>query len=100
MLSDDEYEDMLRKKLLRVDAEIAIIDEDLAKLRAQDESVGNAQAGNGNGDEDARNKALLDLARHPREPTAEDVARREDHADREQIEMARRLRDRLRKREG
>ncbi|KAI9832430.1 MAG: hypothetical protein M1819_004419 [Sarea resinae] len=34
ILSDDEYEDMLREKLLRVDAEIALVDEAMERLRA------------------------------------------------------------------
>ena len=33
VLSDDEYEVMLREKLLRVNAELAIIDEKIEKLR-------------------------------------------------------------------
>jgi len=33
-LKDDEYEAMIREKILRVDAEIALIDEDLEQLRA------------------------------------------------------------------
>ncbi|KAL8661571.1 MAG: hypothetical protein Q9202_005457 [Teloschistes flavicans] len=35
VLSDEEYEKLLRKKLLRVDAEIAILDENIAKARAK-----------------------------------------------------------------
>ena len=37
VLTDEEYESMLREKLLRVDAEIAIVDEDLGKLREEEE---------------------------------------------------------------
>ena len=33
-LSDKEYEDLLREKLLRVDAEIAVLDDQIAGLRA------------------------------------------------------------------
>lgn len=33
-LSDKEYEDMLLEKILRIDAEIALIDESIAALRA------------------------------------------------------------------
>lgn len=39
VLSDDEYESMLREKLLRVDAEIAILDEDLARLKIEEGSL-------------------------------------------------------------
>ena len=35
VLSDERYEQMLKEKLLRVDAEIAIIDEDIQKLKEQ-----------------------------------------------------------------
>ena len=36
VLSDKEYEDMLREKLLRVDADIAMIDENIEALRRQE----------------------------------------------------------------
>lgn len=36
VLSDEQYEDLLREKLLRVDAEIAIVDEEIAKVRARE----------------------------------------------------------------
>ncbi len=35
VLSDAEYEAMLKEKLIRVDAELAVLDEDLAKLRQE-----------------------------------------------------------------
>ncbi|KAL9587697.1 MAG: hypothetical protein Q9203_003413 [Teloschistes exilis] len=35
VLSDEEYEKMLRQKLLRADAEIAILDDDIAKAKAK-----------------------------------------------------------------
>jgi hypothetical protein len=35
-LSDGEYENMLREKLLQVDAEIALVDENIETLRLQD----------------------------------------------------------------
>ena len=38
-LSDEEYGDMLREKLLRVEAEIALVDEEVGRLRAEDERV-------------------------------------------------------------
>ncbi|KAL8630539.1 hypothetical protein Q9189_003749 [Teloschistes chrysophthalmus] len=38
VLSDEEYERMLRQKLLRVDAEIAILDDDIAKARAKSDT--------------------------------------------------------------
>ncbi|KAL9108416.1 MAG: hypothetical protein Q9187_008295 [Circinaria calcarea] len=38
VLSDEEYENMLRERLLRVDAEIAIVDEDLGMLREQEKN--------------------------------------------------------------
>ena len=34
VLSDEEYEKILREKLLRVEAEIAVIDDDIEKLKA------------------------------------------------------------------
>lgn len=34
-LTDQEYEDMLKEKLIRVEAEIAIVDEEVAKLEGQ-----------------------------------------------------------------
>ena len=37
VLSDEQYESMLKEKLLRIDAEIAIVDDDLAKLKASGE---------------------------------------------------------------
>ena len=37
VLSDGEYEEMLREKLLRVDAEIALVDESIAALRVQEQ---------------------------------------------------------------
>lgn len=33
VLSDEDYEHMLSEKLLRVEAEIAILDEEMAKLQ-------------------------------------------------------------------
>ena len=35
VLSDEEYEKVLRDKLVRVDAEIALVDEDIKKMRSQ-----------------------------------------------------------------
>ena len=37
VLSDKEYEDMLREKLLRVNAEIALVDESIEALRVQEQ---------------------------------------------------------------
>lgn len=39
VLSDAEYESMLRERLLAVEAEIAILDETVERLRAQEESL-------------------------------------------------------------
>ncbi|KAH0562014.1 hypothetical protein GP486_003284 [Trichoglossum hirsutum] len=39
VLSDEEYERMLEEKLLRLNAEIALIDEDIAKLKAGDKQI-------------------------------------------------------------
>lgn len=36
VLTDSEYENMLQEKLLRVNVEIALIDESIEKLRAQE----------------------------------------------------------------
>jgi len=36
VLSDDEYEEMLREKLLRVNAEIALVNESIEALRIMD----------------------------------------------------------------
>lgn len=35
VLSDEEYEKVLKEKLVRVEAEIALIDEDIDKLKSQ-----------------------------------------------------------------
>lgn len=35
VLSDEEYEKVLREKLVRVEAEIALIDEDIDKIQSQ-----------------------------------------------------------------
>ena len=35
VLSDEEYEKVLKEKLVRVEAEIALIDEDIVKLKSQ-----------------------------------------------------------------
>ena len=37
-LTDAEYENLLREKLLRVDAELAILDEDIAKVMREQDS--------------------------------------------------------------
>ena len=39
VLSDAEYEDMLREKLLRVSAEIALVDENIAALKAKEQKA-------------------------------------------------------------
>lgn len=39
VLSDSEYENMLREKLLRVNAEIALVDESIEALRAQEREM-------------------------------------------------------------
>lgn len=36
VLSDEEYEKVLKEKLVRIDAEIALVDEDIKKIRSQD----------------------------------------------------------------
>ena len=41
-LSDEEYGNMLKERLLRVEADIALVDEELEKLR-NEESVANAR---------------------------------------------------------
>lgn len=53
VLSDKEYEEMLREKLLRVNAEIALVDENIEALRVQEreieaKKVGDAGKGNRN----------------------------------------------------
>lgn len=40
VLSDDEYEKLLREKMLRLDAEIALIDERIEKMRGESTSDG------------------------------------------------------------
>ncbi len=35
MLSDEEYEEMLREKLFKVQAEMVILEEDIARLRGE-----------------------------------------------------------------
>ncbi len=42
VLSDQEYENMLREKLLRVNAEIALVDENIEALRAQERATPSA----------------------------------------------------------
>ena len=37
-LTDTEYENMLREKLLRVDAEVAILDEDIEKVKREQDN--------------------------------------------------------------
>ena len=37
VLSDKEYEDLLREKLLRVNAEIALVDENIVALKAEEQ---------------------------------------------------------------
>jgi hypothetical protein len=39
VLSDKEYENMLREKLLRVNAEIELVDESIEALRAQEREI-------------------------------------------------------------
>jgi hypothetical protein len=39
VLSDSEYENMLREKLLRVNAQIALVDENIEALRAQEREL-------------------------------------------------------------
>jgi hypothetical protein len=46
-LTDEEYEAMLREKLLRVDAEIALLDESLKMLKRQQKSVPYEDGANG-----------------------------------------------------
>lgn len=41
-LTDEEYENILEEKLLRLEAEVAIIDEDIAALKAQREERADA----------------------------------------------------------
>lgn len=44
-LTDKEYENILEEKLLRLDAEIAIIDDNVAELKAQMEEQSKATKG-------------------------------------------------------
>jgi len=44
VLSDKEYEDMLREKLLKVDVEIALVDESIAGLRKRELEEENKEA--------------------------------------------------------
>ncbi|KAL8715381.1 MAG: hypothetical protein Q9220_000714 [cf. Caloplaca sp. 1 TL-2023] len=50
VLSDDEYEEMLREKMVRVDAEIAIVDEAMEKMVQNDEKEKQARQGKKEGD--------------------------------------------------
>ncbi|GME28238.1 hypothetical protein GTA08_BOTSDO04380 [Neofusicoccum parvum] len=43
VLSEDEYEEMLKEKLLKVDVEIALVDESIEKLRQQNQISGNPE---------------------------------------------------------
>ena len=49
VLSDQEYEEMLREKLLKVTAELALVDENIEALRLQ-EREDEARKGDGKGD--------------------------------------------------
>lgn len=46
ILSDAEYETMLREKLLHVDAEIALVDENIEMLKREMEKGSSANDGN------------------------------------------------------
>ncbi|KAM3083643.1 hypothetical protein ACMFMF_001012 [Clarireedia jacksonii] len=46
-LTDEEYEALLKEKLLRVDAEIALLDESLERLKRQQKSVPNGDGASG-----------------------------------------------------
>lgn len=48
-LSDEEYIEMLREKMLKVDVEIAILDDKIAELRRQQEQE--SRTGEGGSDE-------------------------------------------------
>lgn len=53
VLSDKEYENMLREKLLRVNAEIALIDESIEALRVQERDM-EAKKVRGDGEADGK----------------------------------------------
>lgn len=42
-LSDEEYGNMLKERLLRVEADIALVDEELEKVKIEEESAPNAR---------------------------------------------------------
>jgi len=44
VLSDSEYENMLREKLLRVNAQIALVDENIEALRVQEQEMAGSKA--------------------------------------------------------
>lgn len=48
VLSDREYEDMLKEKLLKINAEIALIDEGIEALRGQERDSSGRTVVNGN----------------------------------------------------
>jgi len=55
VLSDKEYEDLLKERLLKVNAEIALVDEGIEALRAREREEGKndgvGSAGEGHGGE-------------------------------------------------
>ena len=44
VLSDQEYEAVLKEKLVRVEAEIALVDEDIAKIKTLEAGGGNSES--------------------------------------------------------
>lgn len=50
VLTDQEYEDMLQEKLLRVNADIALIDERIEAVRDQERAIMSKPAGEGLGE--------------------------------------------------
>jgi hypothetical protein len=44
VLSDSEYEDMLREKLLKINVEIAMVDDSIEAVRAQEKGIEAKQA--------------------------------------------------------
>jgi hypothetical protein len=51
VLSDEEYEGMLREKMLKINAEIALVDESIEALREEDAKAGTGKADDGQGGE-------------------------------------------------
>lgn len=56
-LSDEEYADILREKMLAVDAQIALVDEEVERLRKEEQMMAKVE-GEGSGGEETKTRRL------------------------------------------